>query len=407
MASFYNFIMAGRAQARNDVKNWTPARERLSRAAAGNAALAVGSSSANHGTFVLVSTAGAHNESRALRAAIERQQLLSLTTIQPVSGSTSIPIVRHFRNTYFGHITKFGDNLQGRCDWACFPTIAVDEFDEAYLQFWDPTAAFLFPPGQAAIIEQVDRDLYMRSNMSQKVTLDVWLLWPKMDILRNSTTDWDYTSIVANDYSAPALLTEPMSDGTINVTPGNNNSDSAEWKTNSKYRYDEWAASPLDNFILREFFNIQHKHTVSLNPGEEVSFKWGLPHHLEVNPTASLIIDPVDMKAQSKYPHFDQFAYMKKCGPLVLIRARGHMCHDEAQQTIVGPGAHNNFGLFNVEYALVSNFQFRPMNTYLAQIDFSRGTIPANTSPPEVYQMTLSNCVNYADRAVAETAAGI
>ena len=113
-----------------------------------------------------------------------------------------------------------------------------------------------------------------------------------------------------------------------------------------------------------------------------------------------MLLNAGDLK--ESYPYYTRYAYMKRCGPLVLVRTRGRLSHDESKQT-AAPGTGANFGLFNVEWALITKMKFAAMNARVSYTEVRRA-VPPNNAPPDVNQATIADSQQWFGRLPGESA---
>lgn len=358
--------------------------------------LSVGSSAGFLGKVPLVSTQRAHARTREIDAQLQR-----LVQSLPIYPTAEPQPPRQLRNTFFGHLTVLADNRQGECNYCVFPTLPVDWLDESILQFYD-VATDGVTHQTAAHIDYLDRHLLLRNMADTRCELDVWLLWPKDDVPSSDLNTYDYTYFVANDYSAPPVLTYPY--GTDQIpTASAGYSTSADWKTTERFHWNDWNASPMENIWLQQFFRPQHKVHCFMNPGDEIEFTWGLPTGQLVFPFKDLLLNAGELK--NTYPYYGTYSYMRRCGPLVCVRARGRMSHNEDLQTGTTVGTGNNFGLFNLEYALITKTQMRPM---YGDPDYNvnhRATVPSGARPSSVNKCVAAKSNQWFAKAPFEDSA--
>lgn len=231
----------------------------------------------------------------------------------------------------------------------------------------------------------------LKNNAPSKAEISVWLLWPKEDV---PNVAYDEQYFAQYDYKTPAVISYPytVDVGIPRAASGFNTS--SEWKGTSAFLSNDWNATPYENPWLQQFFNIDFKGDWILAPGDEIEFNWGQPYSFTAHPFKDLLLNFSDTELKDTYQYFNNYALMKRCGPLVLFRTRGRLMHDESKQSLT-PGASPNFGLFNVEYALITKRSIRPLQLLFDYSDVFRGTIPSSSDPTTVNQYTAANTTGW------------
>lgn len=287
------------------------------------------------------------------------------------------------RYTYFGTVNQMGDNLQGRCNYTCMPTIPLDFLDEICMYF----NTIPYDVRSAAELYTLDQHMIMRNQSDTRVEVDCWLLWPKHDIPTTVQNGYDYTYFVANDYSAPPLVTYPYGTALIPKAPNSVSSLATEWKIVDQLAWNDWNATPYENTEINTLFKIEYKGNHLLNPGDEYELHWGIPHGQWIHPWTQLLLNAGNIA--TGYLFYNNYSYMKRLGPLVLCRYRGRLSHDESKSSTAG-AMKPNFGLFQVEYALITKLKAVASAGYPASMP-GRGTLGSGTAPWQVNQTLQTN----------------
>jgi len=361
--------------------------------------LSTSSASGHLGTYELVSTSRAHQESGEYNrevSRLQRQYVPSLT-----ASPADVPSRK--RSTIFGHTTVVGDNTQGRCQWSVFPTTLPSDFDESIKEWWD-LGTDGASPGTGAMIQFWDSHLIMRNMASAKCEVDVWLAWPKFDVPNKASTPYTQAFFVLADgtYGASPLISDSYQATQMPLHASY--SANAPFSTEEIYVYNDWNANPHENPVINELFTLQHKKKLLMNPGDEAECTWGLPSIRELSPFSDLLTNPGVPDVKTLSPYQDNYALMKRNGPLVIMRVRGRLVHDESKQG-ANPGTAGNFGLFNLEWALIRQMQTFPMETTMQYLDADMATIPMGGAPPSVNQSTAGNSQAWFQQPVTESAA--
>ena len=314
------------------------------------------------GKFDLVSTQRAHESSRAFDDEVRR--LSESGAYQLDSSGIPWPRAKQLRNTQFGSFTVWGDNRQGECLWNVFPTLWPSELDESLLQFFD-VATNGIANGNAVHLDFCDRHLVLKNQAPSKAEIAVWLLWPKDDVpyAQGAGPTYDETYFCQYDFKAPPVITYPytVANGIPRAASGFNTS--AEWKGTSALLSNDWNATPYENAWLMQFFDVEFKGDWQMMPGDEIEFTWGQQNSQKAQPFTDLLLNFDATELKNTYPYYSRFALMRRQGPLVLFRTRGRLTHDESKQA-ASPGASPNFGLFNLEYALITKRSIRPLHLF-------------------------------------------
>lgn len=342
------------------------------------------------GKFDLVSTQRAHETTRAFDDEVRRLVESGVYPNGPPGSAVAYPTARHLRTTQFGSFTVWADDRQGECLWNVFPTLWVSELDESLLQFHDLAGAGL-TNSQAVRLDFCDRHMILKNQAPSKAEISVWLLWPRED-LPNDRFDEAY--FCQYDFKTPAVITFPytVNEGIPRAASGFNTS--AEWKGTSALLSNDWNATPYENPWLQNFFNIEFKGDWQMMPGDEIEFSWGQQRSQIAYPWKDLLLSFDSTELKNAYPYFTNYSLMRRCGPLVLFRTRGRLSHDESKQA-GSPGASPNFGLFNLEYALITKRSLRPLSLFWDYADSFRGTIPSSSDPTTVNQATAANTTQW------------
>jgi len=357
------------------------------------------SSSAGLYRFELFSSQPAHAAYRAYVSEFDR----ILRTTQ-FTGATTEPVRPvELRSYDFLHCTVDGDNRQGECNYAWIPTNTIQENDNCLLQFHNLAAGLNVDQG--GITHYIDRHLIGKNMATTRCEVDCWTMWPKDD-LPNSDVVGGYEEndfVIAQGYGAPKVLTDPYIDGQMTVAP-TSLSGEAPYSTVQQRQWNEWAATPSENPLIRAFFEPKYEFGIILNPGDELEIKWGLPWPIVLEPVKDMPIDfGVSAEYKSVTPYRDFFVMRKRNGPFVCLRFRGRPGHDEEEdKKVVGTG--NNFSTFNFEYALVTNRCWSPYHTGLSVQDRRTGVIPTAGASNDVNQSLAANFRVVAQSSLVEIA---
>lgn len=313
----------------------------------------------------LVDTSKAHESAR--------RQEATLQTLAKKYGATT---TNHevFRATYFGHATVLGDNVMSKCRWLLFPTIQPNWLDEACLRYSTTPQATIQTSGAHMLYS--DMKCIMRNMANTKCEIDVWLCYPRHDM---PTGKWAMTDFFTNDptgsargnaadaWSDPAYIKDQYAAaaGTPDpyITPPGAPATSATPFTVQALLYDDWSATPYESAPFCSDFHVVHRHHTLLCPGDEIEFDWGLKNGQDILPSVQLKDSIDDVKTQT-YGFTTNYAMMKRCGPMVMMRVRGRLAHAEAESKGVDIGRFGHFGLFNVEFAIIRKWaQYKVPNS--------------------------------------------
>lgn len=342
-------------------------------------------------SVTLVSTQRAHAAVKNLDAnELAAQEAVSgmFTVTSGTTGSVGWTRPDAWRNTVFGELRQWGDNTQGRSNYSIFPTIRVSDLDNALLQYNDMSSGV--QSGTGAHFDFCDSHLVFRNNCSAKCELDCWLLYPKADVpvtasmtsafFYDSTTWGNATPLITNAYQSTLM-------------PAANASFTSDTKFSSgdQLFYNDWSSTPLENPEITHRFHVVHKGKWFLNPGDETEYFWGLRNGQLVHPMSQIQYTAAEAAAATT-PFATHFAYMKRCGPLVLFRGRGRLAHDESKENTT-PSV--NFGSFRLQWALVTKGQWRQCRPFDRGISRFRTTVPTASAPSQVNLSTAANSTEW------------
>lgn len=257
--------------------------------------------------------------------------------------SVNLDPVDHLRNITYGHITNVFDNKQGRCDWLSLGAFNPNDFDSAVGRYWIAETS-----DAAAQLYYSITDLDFKNMATTKCEIDCWELWPKFDIPTNAAVP-SYTFFVGVDPSFLTAVAYSVTDNML-VAPAAVGTVSADWANATTapagaFLANEYLQTPYELRQNVDSFHIVHKATHMLNPGDEWKVQFAM-HHQFIYPFGQVQGARVDDTTR----FFNDYAWMKRCGPLYVFRFRGRLSHDESKQ-VGTPGAGTNFGLYNIEYA--------------------------------------------------------
>jgi len=179
--------------------------------------------------------------------------------------------------------------------------------------------------------------LIFKCQTQQCAELDFWKCYPRRDI----SVTWD-----ANPFGgSPPMLVN----GFTNQT--------AEDKVAATVGYDDWDATPFMSRDWVNTFKLRKAGHKVLGPGQELAVKlprgWRSkkvhPWRDGVNP-AGAITGPANNYANRYY-------WMRKQGPIILVRARGCLVHDQSAATGLNPVPTVTMGPFCVEWVLQRTLQ--------------------------------------------------
>lgn len=352
----------------------------------------------------LNSTEKAHREYRQFIAAFER-----IIRNSQIGTPTTIARPIETRWTSFGTLKAFGDNRQGECNYMMIPACSLFECDEMLKQTWNvPVDGYNVASGTR--IHYLDSHLIMRNQSKGKTELDVWVCWPREDVpVSNSAagTAWNDEIddlYVPQSYAAPRIITTAFTGGYVQQN-GVGHSTSYPFSTNQARLWNEWDSSPSEFVLLNDLFSLKHHGKYYLNPGDEAEFFFGLPHPIELRPYDDMPFDPTtDGKQPSLYRA--RWFLRKRNGPTVLIRARGRLSHDETKQGSApnydGVGTYGNFGLFNMEWAIIRKYCQSWIADPIATTDRYMNDVPENGAPPQVNQCAAIDSNQVFQKEVAD-----
>jgi len=343
------------------------------------------------GKLTLVSPARALSSSRAFDDEIRR--LIASGLYPNASGTGLFPNPREYRNYKFGSCAVVGDNRQGECNWLCIPTLTPSDLDDCVKSYANLTANGL-TISVASLFDWRTRDLILKNAGGQKAELDVWVCWPREDIPFTEDPGYDesyFYSDLAN-FAVPPVFkwaydsTELLPQAGASEDPNA----SSDYKSVQARKYNDWNASPNENPWFRQFFKCDYRGNYKMVPGDEITFHWGTPNSQKVQPFLDLVINAGDLT--DAYPYYNRYALMRRCGPQILIRVRGRLSHNElkaAQADSV------NFGLFNIDYALITTQKWRPLSLFFDYTEGYRALNPAGSDPQDVNQALEVNSTQY------------
>lgn len=265
--------------------------------------------------------------------------------------------LRLVKDCEFASLSHRADNTQGRCAWFAYPVLNPSETDQLALQF----VTDLRDNTKACQLHYIDVNILCKSASSNKCELDCWLLWPKRDIPRDNL-------IIFNDGTNNFPLTDAWFYGVdppfmkYGYAPGGANSDTAgtyvtatTLNTNADYKvtntpYYDWTASPYENNYITDNFHISYKFNRVFNPGDEMEIHTGVPNQLIYPWTQTELIRNTGILNPPLTEAFkNNYAHMRRNGPILLLRARGRLAHLEAAEQDATP----TFGLFNLDMAIL------------------------------------------------------
>lgn len=341
------------------------------------------------GVHTLVKIDRALQASRSFDDEIRR---LTQSGVYPNTTSNALfPNAREYRNTKFDVISTIADNTQGECHWAVFPTLTPSDLDDSLKSFFNLSGVGI-AVDNATLFDWRKRQLILKNASTQKVEVDIWLLWPKDDVPFSEILGYDESYFYGSGGSfyttdAPNVFKYPYNTLLMPTAGGSTDPNStAEFKTSEARRYNDWSANPYENPWLRQFFDVEYKMNSKLMPGDEITYEWGTPTSQRVHPFTQLLLNAGEFK--DAYPFYNRYALMKRCGPIVLLRQRGRLVHIESK---AGTASAVNFGLHFTEFALITTQKWRPLGIPFDYFDEFHAVVPSGGDPQDINQSNAAD----------------
>lgn len=300
-------------------------------------------------------------------------------------GTTSFPLDLN-RAVTFGSTTVIGDDLQGYCKWHTESLLPPSVLDQCVLRYFTD----LYDATASANLDYITAKWRFRNQSSYKCEVDFYLFFPRADIpLGDRATSEGYflgdnPQFIQDCYNVANMPQPPTGHGSA-------------FFLNAPRLYNEYNANPFECPTLVDQWNVRYKGTRKFNPGDCLDVEFAIGNQL-IFPQLQLV---QPLTGSSTVAFSNQYAYMRRCGPLVVWKVRGDLIHAEAKENkgdstqpnnapgqSASPGSWTNYSGFNLEYVRTYNYAMHGLNS-LYYIGANHGIFGNN--PNTVNQTTLLN----------------
>jgi len=286
---------------------------------------------------------------------------------------TTIQTPKLLQHNYFGSLTAWEDNALGECRWhtlGLFPPDVMDNLGQTN----DADQSLINTMFNLNHITSITK---FRNMSTTQAEVDCWLLYPRRDIPIDEkvVTSPGYflgedPQFIQDAFSADNRpIITPAASGTVPID---------DFKPAQLVYYDYWA-SPYQAPLITRNFKLKYGGQYVLNPGDQFELKHAMGNQL-VAPRIQLNLPP---SSEGKITDAWQshYGYMRRSGPLLLLRCRGSICHLESKQAVepvntVGTGT--NMSLFNVEFIQHRVFNYNNVSTTAPFYDGQQAMVEDN-----------------------------
>lgn len=230
-----------------------------------------------------------------------------------------------------GNLAQLGTFKQGKCQWYGFSMIQPSYIDNM-LQNAGQTGSNV-QELQEVFFEQASQKLQFKNNSDRGAQLTVYACFPRKDMSATQSL----TPIGLN----PSLL----QDGFTNMVTTS--------LASSALAYDQYNASPFNSTNWCRMFKIKMVLNRYLEPGQM--------HVLNSSLKTRKIFDKARYGVKTADLISTDYAYLRDCGPIFLVRAQGTIAHDETTvtQPLSSGSATVTASSFNIEWLRIQDISIR------------------------------------------------